>query len=80
MGLTFILYGTAAYRSGVIARWAGATGIAAGAAYLSIGIAVGHTGLDKPGGPVIQLLMLTFVGGVLAAGLRRTHIRELVPA
>lgn len=80
MGITFILYGTAAYRSGVIARWAGATGIAAGAAYLSIGIAVGHTGLDKPGGPLIQLLMLTFVGGVLAAGLRRPRVQELVPA
>ena len=34
------------------------------------GIAVGHSGLDKPGGPIVQLLMLTFVGGILAAGLR----------
>jgi len=37
---------------------------------MTIGVAVGHTGLDKPGGPIVQLLMLTFVGGILAAGLR----------
>jgi hypothetical protein len=80
MGTTFILYAIAALRSGILARWAAAAGIAAGAAYMTIGIAVGHTGFDKPGGPVVQLLMLVFVGGVLAAGARGTRSRELVPA
>ena len=79
MGTTFVLYAIAALRSGILARWAAAAGIAAGAAYMSVGVAVGHTGFDKPGGPVVQLLMLVFVAGVLAGGARRTAGRALVP-
>ena len=70
LGITFVLFGTALARAQLIGRVTAATGILAGLLYMTIGIAVGHTGLDKPGGPIIQLLMLTFVGGILAAGLR----------
>lgn len=71
LGLTFVLFGAAAVRSGIIARWAAAAGIAAGLLYAAVGVAVGHTGFEKPGGPIVQLLMLTFVVGVLTAGVRR---------
>ena len=71
MGATLILFGALAMRSGVIVRWAGAAGIAAGTLYVAIGIAVGHSGFEKPGGPLVQTLMLIFVGGILAAGLSR---------
>jgi hypothetical protein len=70
LGATFVLFGTALARGGVVSRFAAAAGIVAGLLYAAIGVAVGHTGLDKPGGPVVQLLMLLFVGGVLVAGLR----------
>lgn len=80
LGLTFALFGTAAVRSGIVARWVGGAGILAGALYAAIGVAVGHTGLDKPGGPVVQLLMLTFLIGVLVAGLRSDGRTRLVPA
>ena len=71
MGTTLVLFGTAAIRGRVIARWAGWAGIVAGTAYATIGVAVGHSGLDKPGGPAVQLLILTFVAGVVLAGRRR---------
>ena len=32
------------------------------------------------GGPLIQLLMLTIVGGILATCLRRPLVQEFVPA
>lgn len=84
MGLTLTLFGTAAARSGIVARWAGFAGILAGLLYIAIGVAVGHTGLDKPGGPVVQLLMGAFVGGILYSGLRRerrsTRTTQLTPA
>jgi hypothetical protein len=70
LGATFVLFGTALARGRVVSRFAAAAGIVAGLLYAAIGVAVGHTGLDKPGGPVVQLLMLLFVGGVLDAGLR----------
>jgi hypothetical protein len=38
-----------------------------------VGISVGHTGLDKPGGPVILLLFLTFVAAVLVARPRSSR-------
>lgn len=75
LGVTFVLFGIAAWRGGVVASWAGLAGITAGALYAAVGIAVGHTGLDKPGGPVIQLLMLTFIVGVIAG---RTRTRGAV--
>ena len=78
MGITFILFSTALARAQLVSRFFAAAGIVAGLLYMTIGVAVGHTGLDKPGGPIVQLLMLTFVGGILAAGLRRqTNSREL---
>lgn len=70
MGITFILFGTALARTRLVGRVPVFAGITAGVLYMTIGVAVGHTGLDKPGGPIVQLLMLTFVGGILAAGLR----------
>ena len=74
LGITFILFGTALARARLVSRWAAAAGILAGLLYMTIGVAVGHTGLDKPGGPIVQLLMLTFIGGVLVAGLRRKTV------
>jgi hypothetical protein len=68
MGITFILFSAALVRARMLSRFAAAAGIGAGVLYMSIGVAVGHTGLDKPGGPIVQLLMLLFVGGVLTAG------------
>ena len=70
MGITFILFSTALARAQFVSRITAAAGIVAGVLYMTIGVAVGHSGLDKPGGPIVQLLMLTFVGGILAAGLR----------
>jgi hypothetical protein len=80
MGTTFILFGTASVRSGIIARWAATAGIAAGVLYMAIGVAVGHSGFDQPGGPVVQLLMLTFVAAVLVAGIRCGREARLAPA
>lgn len=51
LGLTFVLFGAAAARSGIVARWVGRAGIVAGSLYAAIGVAVGHTGFEKPGGP-----------------------------
>ena len=80
LGLTFVLFATAALRARIVARWVAGAGILAGLLYAAVGVAVGHTGFDKPGGPLVQLLMLTFVAGVLAAGARREHGTRLVPA
>jgi hypothetical protein len=84
MGLTLALFGTAVARTGIVARWAGFAGILAGLLYIAIGVAVGHTGLDKPGGPVVQLLLGVFVGGILYSGLRRERrtrqATQLTPA
>jgi hypothetical protein len=71
MGITFVLFATALARARLVGRFTALAGVAAGVLYMSIGVAVGHTGLDKPGGPIVQLLMLLFVGGVLTAGFRR---------
>ena len=80
MGATFVLFGTAAARAGIVNRVLGATAVVAGSAYAGIGVAVGHTGFDKPGGPIVTLLMLTFVLGVVAASARGGRTRELAPA
>ena len=81
LGATFILFGTAAARAGIVSRVIGGIAILAGSAYAGIGIAVGHSGLDKPGGPIVYLLMLTFVIGIITAGTRRTQRPgALVPA
>jgi hypothetical protein len=84
MGLTLALFGTAVARTGIVARWAGFAGILAGLLYIAIGVAVGHTGLDKPGGPVVQLLLGVFVGGIWYSGLRRERrtrqATQLTPA
>jgi hypothetical protein len=78
MGITLILFGTALARTRLVSRVAASAGILAGLLYMTIGVAVGHTGFDKPGGPLVQLLLLVFVGGILTAGLRRqTRPREL---
>ena len=70
LGLTFVLFGAAIVRSGIVPRALGAVAIAAGSAYAAIGVAVGYEGFEQPGGMVVQLLFVVFVGGVLSAGLR----------
>lgn len=80
MGATFILFGTAAARAGIVSKVAAGAGILAGSAFAGIGVAVGHTGLDKPGGPLVYLLMTTFIIGILATGHRRARSGRLVTA
>lgn len=70
MGATFVLFGVALGRARAIAPWAAGAAVMAGLLYVGVGVAVGHSGLDKPGGPAVQLLMLTFLAGVLLAGRR----------
>jgi hypothetical protein len=71
LGLTFVLFGVAIARTGVVSRWLGWIGVLGGLLNGAIGIAVGHTGLEQPGDLVISLLFLIFVVGVLVDGLRR---------
>ena len=80
LGTTFILFGVAAVRTGLIASWLGVAGALGGLLYMVVGIAVGHTGLDKPGGPVIQLLLLAFVVGLLVTGIRMSSDARRVEA
>jgi hypothetical protein len=81
MGATFVLFATALVRARLIGRWAGFAGIVAGLLYMTIGVAVGHTGFEKPGGPAVQLLMLSFVAGVLIATRRgKAHSRPTAVA
>jgi hypothetical protein len=72
MGITFILFGTALARTRLIGRWAAFAAILSGGLYMAIGISVGHNGFEQPGGGAVQLLMLTFVAGILTAGFRGT--------
>jgi hypothetical protein len=37
---------------------------------MAVGVAVGYSGFEKPGGLAIQLLSLIFVIGVLVGGVR----------
>ena len=77
MGITFVLFGTALARAQLVGRVTASVGVLAGLLYMTVGVAVGHTGFEKPGGPVVQLLMVMFVGGILAAGLRtKTAARQ----
>lgn len=71
LGLTFVLVGVAIARTGVVARGLGPVAVLGGLLYMTVGVAVGHSGFEQPGGPVIQLLFLTFAAGVLVSGLRR---------
>jgi Domain of unknown function (DUF4386) len=71
LGLTFVVFGVAVARTGLVARWLGWIGALGGLLYAAIGIAVGYSGFEKPGGPVVQLLFLIFVVGILVDGLRR---------
>ena len=68
LGLTFVLFGIAIVRSGLVPRAIGAVGVVAGTAYAAIGVPVGHEGFEQPGGPIIQLLFVVFLSGVIAAG------------
>lgn len=80
MGLTFVLFAVAAARVAIVARWVAGAGMLAGVLYAAIGVAVGHSGFEQPGGPVVQLLMLTFLAGVLVAGVRGERGTRLVGA
>jgi hypothetical protein len=70
LGLTFVLIGVALARTGITARWIALAGALGGLLFATVGIAVGHNGFEQPGGPVIQLLFLTFATGVLITGIR----------
>ena len=76
LGLTFVLFGVAIARTGVVSRWLGWIGVLGGLLNGAIGIAVGYTGLEQPGDLVISLMFLIFVIGVLVDGLRRGEPAE----
>ena len=57
----------------MISKLAGAAAVVAAGLHLGIGVAVGHSGFEKPGGPVVQLLTIAFVAGVIVAGIRRAE-------
>ena len=76
LGSTFVLFGVAIIRTGVVYRWLGWIGVLGGLLYIAVGVAVGHSGLEQPGDLVIQLLFLIFVVGVLVAGVRREELAE----
>jgi len=80
LGLTLALVGIAAARTRIIARWLGGVGVLAGLPFATIGIAVGESGFKKPGDPLFSLLVVTFAGGILAAGLRTQNRSKLVAA
>jgi hypothetical protein len=78
LGLTFVLFGVAIARTGVVFRWVGWVGVLGGLAYMALGVAVGQNGFEQPGDPVVQLLFFVFVVGVLVAGLRTAERSETV--
>ena len=51
LGLTFVLFGVAIARTGVVSRWLGWVGVLAGLLYGAIGVAVGYSGLETAGRP-----------------------------
>lgn len=77
LGLTLVLSGIAIARTGIVYRWLGLIAGLSGLLYMATGVAVGHSGLEQPGGLVIQLLFVIFFVGVLVAGLRRREATEL---
>jgi hypothetical protein len=44
-----------------------------GVLYAAVGVAVGYSGFEEPGGLLTSLLLLVFMIGVLATGVRRTE-------
>jgi hypothetical protein len=76
LGLTLVLFGVAIARTGIVFRSLGLVAVISGLLYVATGVAVGYSGLGQPGGLVIQLLFLIFMGGVLVAGLRRREPAE----
>jgi len=76
LGLTFVLFGVAIARTGIVFRWLGWIAVLGGLSYMAIGVAVGYSGFEKPGDQVLQLLFLVFVMGVLVAGLRRKEFTQ----
>jgi hypothetical protein len=79
LGATLVLFGVAVARTGIVYRWLGPVAVVGGIAYATVGVAVGHSGLEQPGGPLISLLFLVFMVGVLVAGLRRKDEAGLGP-
>jgi hypothetical protein len=75
LGLSFLLYGAAIVRTGIVARWLGWVGMIAGLLYAATGIAVGYEGFESGVGDAaglpVQLLFVVFVIGVLVSGIRR---------
>jgi hypothetical protein len=76
LGLTFVLFGIAILRTGLVYRWLGVIAAAAGLLYAAIGVAVGYTGFEKPGELAVTLLFVVFMVGVLVAGLRSSGTSE----
>jgi len=79
LGLTFVLFGIAVARTGLVYRWLGGIAILAGLVYAALGVGVGYSGLgQRPGDLLVTLLFLVFMVGVLVAGLRRREPVESV--
>jgi len=71
LGLTFILFGIAIARTGIVSRWLGWIAVLAGVLYGAIGVSVGHTGFEQPGDLVIQVLLAIVMVCRLVDALRR---------
>jgi hypothetical protein len=64
LGLTFVLFGVAIVRTGLVYRWLGGVAVLAGVVYAGIGVAVGYSGLgQRPADLLVTLLFLVFTSG-----------------
>ena len=62
LGLTFVLFGGAIARTGLVYRWLGVIGVLAGLVYAAIGVAVGYSGLGPtPGDLPVTVLFVVFM-------------------
>ncbi len=74
LGVAFLLVGAAAVVSRLVPTWLGVLLVVAGLLSVAVGISVGYAGLESgfqdAVGIILQLVVLVFIVGVLAAGRR----------
>lgn len=79
LGVTFVLFGAAILRSGVVAGWLGWAAIVTGLFAAAIGVDVGYNGLASGFQDALSLaflvVVLAFAGGILATGMRARRQR-----
>jgi Domain of unknown function (DUF4386) len=74
LGVAFLLLGAAAVVSRLVPTWLGALLVVAGLLSLAVGVSVGYAGLESGFqdalGIALQLIVLTFIAGLLVVGRR----------